>query len=566
MKGTQTPERLEEEGCEAQAGKGNEKTLLARSMSYMYRYWPTIAVTFVITVVVSALSIARPWIQKLLIDNVTLGGSTKKLLEVVILLLAVALLQVICRIAQRYFFARVQQGTAQDLRKTISDWLFSLKMRDASGKDTGGIISTVLQDVEKMSDLYGPVVVGLASDALQFVAIIVIMIYLDITLTALVIPLYILMMLSMKDATKPIQKASNMVQEAKAKVSSSVKEFWSSLAETKTLNGKDYIMKILHNAFDRLRSSEIRMETIQALFQSVDLFVWLIAAAMLWVGGRKVIDGAMTMGDLIAYWGYMALILGPINNFINSLGIGRASLGAAERVFALLDNGEPETFDQKGQLPFPVDYQQCIFRNVVFRYTENEELLSAFSCTIKRGEKIALIGRSGSGKTTIASLLTHLYAPLSGDICFDGIPLRSIALESLRKHTGLVFQASHVYSGTILDNISIAKPEATFSEVMEASEKAGILDFILSLKDGYNTRIGDGGRELSGGQRQRIALARLFLKRPSIVILDESTSALDSELEKLVTANILKEFNDSTVVVISHRESMINAFDRVIRL
>lgn len=545
---------------------GKENPLLSRTLSYMFRYWPVLLLTFLITVIVSALAIARPWIQKLLIDNIALGGSSRELAKVVGLLLGVAVMQVACRIAQRFLFARIQESSARDLREVVADWLFSLKMRFARGKDTGGIISTVLQDVEKMSDLYGPIVVGLASDLLQFIAIIGIMIYLNIKLTLIIIPLYVLMMFLMKDATKPIQKASNLVQEAKANVSSSLKEFWASLAETKSLNGKDYMMGILSDSFNSLRVREIRMETIQALFQSVDLFVWLIAAVMLWVGGKGVIAGTMTMGDLIAFWGYMALILGPINNFINSLGVGRASLGAAERVFSILDEGEPEELPGSRKSDFPADFTVLTFDNVTFRYDDAEALLGSFHCKVNRSEKVALVGRSGSGKTTVASLLIGLFSPLEGRILLDNTPIETIKLRSLRQNIGLVFQNPHMFSGTIAENIRIAKPNASVTEIQLAAEKAEVIQFVGSFVDGLDTRIGDGGRELSGGQRQRVALARLFLKNPPIAIIDESTSALDPELETQILSNILGEMKDSTVIAISHRESLVRSFDRVIRL
>ena len=547
-------------------GAGRPTPLLSRTLSYMFRYWPTILVAFLVTVIVSSLSIARPWIQKLLIDNVTLGGSTRELAKVIGLLLGVAVMQVVCRITQRFLFARIQENTARDVREAVSDWLFSLKMRCLEGKDTGSIISTVLQDVEKMSDLYGPVIVGLASDLLQFMAIIGIMVYLNLKLTAIVIPLFVLMMFLMKDATRPIQKASNLVQEAKARVSSGLKEFWTALAETKSLNGKEHMMRKLNGSFDCLRTREIRMETIQAMFQSVDLFIWLIAGVMLWVGGKGVISGEMTMGDLIAFWGYMALVLGPINNFINSVGIGRASLGAAERVFAILDEGEPEEASDCDKVEFPAEFPELVFDGVTFRYDDSEKLLESFRCTVKRGEKIALVGRSGSGKTTIASLLIGLRSPIEGRILIGGIPIDAIKLRSLRRNVGLVFQTPHMFSGTISENIRIAKPEASPMEIRLAAEKAGVLQFTDTFADGLETLIGDGGRELSGGQKQRIALARLFLKNPLIAIIDESTSALDPELERLVLSNILHEMRDSTIIAISHRESLTDCLDRTIRV
>ena len=546
--------------------RSQDRSLLSRTLQYMFKYWKIIILTFILTIIVSGLSIARPWIQKLLIDNITLGGETRKLAKIVGLLVGIAVLQVLCRVAQRYFFVNIQESSARDLRLDISNWLFSLKMRFTEGRDTGSIISTILQDVEKMSELYGPVVVSLCADLLKFIAVLGIMVYLSMKLTLIVIPLFILMMFLLKDATRPIQKASNLMQEAKSIVSSSVKEFWVSLAETKSLNGKHYVMASLSDAYENLRSRGIRLETIQALFHSVDIFVWLIAAAMLWVGGKDVIEGEMTMGDLIAYWGYMALILGPINNFVNSLGIGRASLGAAERVFDLLDTGEVEASRVYGCVEFPEDYSRIEMKSVDFQYSREEKVLESFSCMIERGEKVAIVGRSGCGKSTIASLIVRLFSYDRGSIMIDDIPINDICLHSLRANVGLVFQKPHIYSGTILENISLAAPDAGEDAVKGAAERSGLGEFIESLEDGYSTLVGDGGRELSGGQAQRIALARMFLKHPAVVILDESTSALDLTLEKRIIENVMDEFRDATVIVISHRESTVAAVDRKIVL
>ncbi len=539
--------------------------ILGRTLRYMFAYKYHISITLILTIIVSSLSIARPWIQKLLIDNVFYGAQEQELYRVIVLLVSIAFIQVICRITRRYFFARIQESCAMDIRSDISNWLFGLKYKYTSSNDTGTIISSLMQDVDSMSNIYGPIVVSLLTDAMQFIVTIGIMIYISGKLTLIVIPLFVAMMYAMKDATKPIQNASSKVQDAKAKCSSAVKEFWSSLAETKTLDARNIVIDRLTVAFNSLMQGNVKLATIQALFQSVDLFIWLVTAVMLWVGGMEVIAGNLTMGDIIAYWGYMALILGPINNFVNSIGTGRVSLGAAERVFGILDSGEPEegTMDT---VEFPDKFEYIIFRNVGFKYETSSEVICQFECRIKAGEKVAIVGESGRGKTTLVSLLTGLYDTTEGELLINEIPIETIKRSSLRRNIAMVHQYPYIFKGTIKENILIANPSASDEEAISAAKKAGILSYINDLDDGMDTIVGDGSKDLSGGQKQRVALARVFVRNPSIVILDEFTSALDSAMESQVLESIMNEYEHATVIAISHRESTISALDRVIHL
>ena len=528
----------------------------------MFKYWPLLLVGFFLTILAGALSISMPWIHKILIDDISEGGSVDKLRTIVLALVGIALLRVGSGILKARIFAQTQESAVKDLRETFMNHILRLRLRNSSDYNTGSVVSITMLDIEKIGGLFGSIIADLITDVFKFIALTGLMIYLSWKLSIIVLPLFILLVILMKDATKPIQRASTNVQDSKARVSAMIADCWDSNAETKTLNARHLLMSRLSGVFNNLRTSSVKLATIIALLQSGEVYIWLVGATMLYVGGKDVINGTMTMGSLIAFWSYMGMILGPMDNFLGSLGTARTCLGASERVFGILDADDVE--DSTAGSDFPVDFNYMRFSNLEFFYTDGEPLFRGLNAKIKRGEKVAIIGSSGSGKSSIAALLTNLYSPVGGSIYFDDIDIRNIRIDSLRRHVGLVFQNPHIYQASVLDNISIACPEASTDRIQKAAKLALIHDFVLSLPDGYSTLIGDGYRELSGGQKQRIALARMFLRAPSVLILDEATSALDRETEKRVVSNLLEHFAKATIVVITHGSLAMIEFDQVI--
>jgi subfamily B ATP-binding cassette protein MsbA len=304
----------------------------------------------------------------------------------------------------------------------------------------------------------------------------------------------------------------------------------------------------------------------RALFFSVVGFVAFGAvAAVLWQGGAQVLAGRLTAGTLVAFLFYALFVAGAVGSMATLFGNFQEAVGAATRVFELLDAvSAVQEPTQPVALPAPLR-GAVTFGDVHFRYQpEQPWVVRAFTLSIAPGEVVALVGRSGAGKTTIASLLPRFWDVEEGRIALDGVDIRRLSLDTLRQAIGIVPQEPVLFSGTVRDNIAYARPEASDAEVEQAARAAHAWEFIERLPDGLATRVGERGVKLSGGQRQRIAIARVFLKDPAVVVLDEATSSLDTESERYVEEALEELLEGRTTLIIAHRLSTVRRADRVI--
>jgi subfamily B ATP-binding cassette protein MsbA len=287
-------------------------------------------------------------------------------------------------------------------------------------------------------------------------------------------------------------------------------------------------------------------------------------AAVIWVGGNSVITGRMTSSEFFSFITAMALVYAPVKRLINSYNILQRAMGAAERVFEVIDQA-PEIVDPTNPVPVERVRGEVAFDRVSFRY-DDEPVLQEINLSARKGEIIALVGPSGSGKTTLVSLITRFYDVHDGAVLVDGIDVRAMRLQDLLRQVALVDQETVLFNDTIANNIRYGKTDATDAEVEAAAIAACAHDFILEMPDGYRTNIGDRGVRLSGGQRQRLCIARAILKDAPILILDEATSALDTESEQMVQRALNNLMENRTTFVIAHRLSTILHADRIIVL
>ncbi|RKY62507.1 MAG: ABC transporter ATP-binding protein, partial [Candidatus Latescibacterota bacterium] len=321
----------------------------------------------------------------------------------------------------------------------------------------------------------------------------------------------------------------------------------------------------------RQRSWELALTGVQVerawavAFSGISLLIMLGTILVWYVGGRQVLFGRMTLGTLMAFLMYVGMFYGPMRALSWLVNWSSRSLAAAERVFEVLDT-RPDVRDADDAVPMPRIEGRIEFRDVTFGYEKNKPVLKDINLKIEPGEMIGLVGHSGAGKTTTVNLICRFYDVDSGEILIDGVPLHKIRLQDLRRQIGIVPQDTFLFSGTIAENISYAKPEATREEIIRAAKIANAHDFILRKPDGYDTVIGEGGQGLSSGEKQRIAIARAVLHNPRILILDEATSQVDVETERQIQEAIARLVEGRTTIAIAHRLSTLKNADRLVVL
>ena len=296
------------------------------------------------------------------------------------------------------------------------------------------------------------------------------------------------------------------------------------------------------------------------------LFDGVMYAAVVIFGSLFMIDGRINAGDFVAYLLYVTTFIATVRRIIEFAEQFQRGMTGIERFLQIMD-ADIEIFDEPDAVDIKSTKGEIEFRNVSFEYPDDHNrVFSGLNLKIKNGEKIAFVGPSGGGKTTLCNLIPRFYDVTNGEILIDGVNIKKYTLKSLRENIGMVQQEVYLFSGTVYDNIAYGKPGADFEEVKAAAEKAGAHEFISELKDGYNTYVGERGVKLSGGQKQRISIARVFLKNPPIIILDEATSALDNESEFAVAKSLAKLSEGRTTITIAHRLSTIRNADRIMVL
>jgi ABC-type multidrug transport system fused ATPase/permease subunit len=288
-------------------------------------------------------------------------------------------------------------------------------------------------------------------------------------------------------------------------------------------------------------------------------------AAILLVGGRQAINGSITLGEFVAFYGYVLMLTGPMRMLGIALGMAQRAVASGARVFEVLDRAPRMTVPDDAR-PLPEGRGAVRFDRVTFAYEDAEPVLREISFEVKAGQTVALVGATGSGKTTLAALVPRLYDPVEGRVLIDGTDVACVDLAALRREIALVSDDAFLFSATLRDNIAYARPGATDAQVRDATARAGLSEFVASLPDGYETRVGERGLTLSGGQRQRVAIARALVANPRILILDDATSSVDATTESRIKEALREVMDGRTTFVIAHRLSTISLADEIVVL
>jgi ATP-binding cassette, subfamily B, bacterial MsbA len=473
-----------------------------------------------------------------------------------------------------------------DLRRQTYTHLHTLSLRFFSDRRVGELVSRLSSDVTLVRHALTNNVASVLSQSITFAGSLALMLVLNWRLT-----LFILVLAPVVGVTgalfgRQLRRRSTTVQDQLAEGTATAEEAISGVRVVKAFTREPFEAERYGEQIERAFRAIMSLTRLRAAFGPLISFMGFGAlAAVLWFGGREVLAGAITPGTLIAFLVYGANIAGALGSFTSLYGQLQEALGASRRIFELLDE-LPEVRDAPNAFPLPPVAGLVTFDAVSFAYAlaargsdgmlpaepppapggdeqRGETVLTDIDLEIQPGEVLALVGPSGAGKSTLFNLIPRFYDPTEGRVCVDGFDLRSVRLASLRAQIGIVPQETHLFSGTVRENLRYGRLDASQAELEAAAQAANAEEFIARLPHGYDTLVGEKGVKLSGGQRQRIAIARALLKDPRILLLDEATSSLDSESEGLVEEALERLMLGRTTVIIAHRLSTVLRANRI---
>jgi len=508
-------------------------------------------------------AVAAPLVVKYAIDHGIVGENHQTLVIWLVVLLAVGMLEVVAG-AFRHLYA-IRNRSHSDAR--VRDAIFAHSLRlDASYHDRvgpGELLSRASSDsqhVARMMDAIGHTI----GYVLTVVAVAIVMLFLDAQLALIVLIPVPLVSLGAWLYSRRYDAGTRQLQESWAQASTLVEETVSGIRVVKGLGAGAALESRFRRRSDEIMDRALHLARLDAVFVPfLEMLPLLGIAAVLWFGGRRVISGELSVGSFVAFNAYVVMLVWPLRVLGQRVTTLQKALGASGRITEVLE-AEPRLLEPRHpqELERPVRGDVRL-KGVCFGHEGDHAVLDGLDLHVSPGESVALVGATGSGKSTVAGLLARLYDPEDGRVLLDGHDLRDLRLDDVRRSVALVFEETFLFSESVGENIRVGRPDAGDDDVQGAAQLAGAADFVDNLPDGYDTILGERGFSLSGGQRQRIAIARAILADPAVLVLDDATSAVDATKEHEIRAALTKVMRGRTTLVIAHRPATIALADRV---
>jgi ATP-binding cassette subfamily B protein len=535
-----------------------------RLLGFLRPYRAGVIVSFVLAAAAMGTGVLIPYLVGRTIDEIRRGGTN--LWPLAIAVAGAALLRLLFSVVRRLVAGRVSLGVEFDLRNRMYSHLQSLELAFFDGQQTGQLMSRSTVDLQSVRFFLGYGLIFMAQSAITILIAATVMIAVNAPLAVVALapmPFVIYVAFRYGRQNRPAsqevqQRIAELTAEAEENVSG-VRVVKAFAQEGRQLNRFDHVVR---RVFDQSMVST-RLRAFYSPF--IGFLPQLGLAGILLVGGRQAINGSISVGEFVAFYGYVLMLTGPMRMLGMALGMAQRAVASGARVFEVLDR-EPQLTAPPGAPPLPEGGGRVEFRGVSFGYDGGEPVLSDIDLDVAAGQTVAIVGGTGAGKTTLVALIPRLYDVTEGAVLVDGADVRSLEVGSLRHEVAMVSDDAFLFSAPLRDNIAYARPDASDQEVVDAARRAGLAELVEDLPDGYDTLVGERGLTLSGGQRQRVAIARALLARPRILILDDATSSVDATTEGRIKEALREVMTGRTTFVIAHRLSTIALADEIVVL
>jgi ATP-binding cassette subfamily B protein len=556
---------------DASAGKAYDRRLMRRFAGFLRSQLRTIILVLLLLPLIAGAKLVQPYIVKIAIDNHILTGDLAGLPALAALFLALIFGESLLTYAEVYLLQRVGQQVMFEIREQLFSHLQKLSLSFFDRTPAGGLVTRLTSDVEVLGEMFAAGIITIVGDLLLLAGIVGVMLWMNpklslVTFSVLPILFYV------------VFRFRQLMRDAFRQVRSRLALLNSFLAES--IGGMAIIQLFNRQESERSRFTELNASYRDAnrpvitwdasLYALVETLSSVAVGLIIWYGGGEIVQGALSFGALVAFIQYSEKFFGPIRDLSSKYSVMQGAMAALERIFTMLDSKEylPDTPLQEVQKSVVINGQAGAaafveFRDVWFAYRDEEYVLKGVSLTLRRGEKLAIVGETGGGKTTMTRLLSRLYDIRRGSITIDSVDIREIPLRLLRSRIGIVLQEPFLFTGTIASNITLGD-EAAAIRMEEAARVVGADRFICRLPKGFNEEVRERGNNFSAGERQLISFARALAFDPEILVLDEATSSVDTASERLIQEGLKGLLTGRTSIVVAHRLSTIRDADRIV--
>ena len=546
------------------SGNAFDMQIFSRLMSFAKRYRLYFFIAASSTILLAIFSILSPYILISTVDDYILSKDKEGLLNYTLLMLGILLVEVLLQFSFIYFANWVGQHIIRDIRAKIFRHILQFKMSYFDNNSVGKLVTRVVSDIETIAAFFSNGVFTILSDILKMFAVTVVMLFLNWKLALITLSILPILVYATKLFQVAIKATFQEVRNQVANLNGFVQERVTGMKIVQLFNREDIEFNNFKEINEKHKKAHVKTIWYYSVFFPIAEILSSIGIGLIvWFGGGQAVQNSgISVGMIMGFIQYAQMLFRPLRQIADKFNQLQMGIVAGERVFKVIDTqssiaktGEIKAENLKGNISF---------KDVKFSYIKDEEVLKGISLDVKKGQTIAIVGATGAGKSTIINLINRFYEIDSGTICVDDISVDKYTLESLRSQVAIVLQDVFLFSDSILNNITLKNNNITLEEVEKAAKQIGIHDFILTLPGGYNYNVKERGAMLSSGQRQLIAFLRAYVSKPSILILDEATSSVDSHAEQMIQYATETITKDRTSIVIAHRLATIKQADKII--